>query len=100
MIMVSYDLESDRLRMRVAKKLLAAGLHRVQYSVFMGTLDGNDELKLRNELAKIPQSTEFAPQDSIMMIPLHDYSLKHIELFGAIPQRWEEITGETHTLIF
>lgn len=100
MILVSYDIESDRLRMRVAKKLLAAGLHRVQYSVFMGTLDAAEEAKLRTEMAKIPQAAEFAPQDSIMFVPLHDYSLQHIELFGTIPQRWEEITGETHTLIF
>ena len=99
MILVSYDIESDRLRMRIAKTLLAAGMHRVQYSVFMGTLDGSEESKLRTEMAKIPQSTEFVPQDSVMLIPLHDYSLQHIELIGTTPQRWDEITGETHTLI-
>ncbi|MEN8906748.1 MAG: CRISPR-associated endonuclease Cas2 [Clostridiales bacterium] len=48
---VIYDIQSDKIRGRVAKKCKNVGLYRVQKSVFLGGLATNqlDELKLELE---------------------------------------------------
>ncbi len=53
-IWVMYDIESDKARTRIAKYCKQAGLYRVQYSVFLGTVASNDkdalELKIEREI--------------------------------------------------
>lgn len=49
---ITYDIEDDRLRNRVAKILLDAGLHRVQKSVFEGEIRQKDFSKLKAKLKK------------------------------------------------
>jgi len=53
-IWVMYDIESDKARTRIAKYCKQAGLYRVQYSVFLGTVASNDkdalELKIEGEI--------------------------------------------------
>ena len=48
---VMYDIKSDRARTKIAKACERAGLHRVQYSVFLGTIEANekDTLELQIE---------------------------------------------------
>lgn len=48
---VMYDIEIDKSRTKVAKLCKQAGLYRVQFSVFLGTLDANqiDTLQLQIE---------------------------------------------------
>ena len=41
-IWILYDIASDKARTKVAKHCKQAGLHRVQYSVFLGKLEFND----------------------------------------------------------
>jgi len=50
-IWVMYDIQNDKARTRVAKYCKQAGLYRVQYSVFLGTLDRDrkDTLELQIE---------------------------------------------------
>jgi CRISPR-associated protein Cas2 len=48
---VLYDIENDKARTKVAKICKQAGLYRVQFSVFLGTLDKSrkDTLQLQIE---------------------------------------------------
>jgi CRISPR-associated protein Cas2 len=50
-VWVLYDIEKDKARNKVAKFCKQAGLYRVQYSVFLGSLNANekDELQLQIE---------------------------------------------------
>ena len=48
---VAYDVESDRVRTRIAKVLTGYG-NRVQYSVFECDLDGNDLTRLVQRLTR------------------------------------------------
>lgn len=98
MFIISYDIENDRLRNSVAKALLRAGLHRVQFSVFLGTIDKGDFPTLWAELQQITQKTGWTPTDSIMAIPIHGSQVKSIEMLGTWPDRWAEITGVQNTL--
>ena len=99
MQLISYDIENDRLRLRIAKRLLHYGLHRVQYSVFMGSLSKKDIRNLWKELGQWMQGAEAVGSDSILYIPVHRGQLKTIQVHGSWPDRWEEISGEVHTLM-
>lgn len=48
-ILVIYDIEDDRIRLKVSEACLDYGLVRIQYSAFLGTLNRNkrEELFLR-----------------------------------------------------
>jgi CRISPR-associated protein Cas2 len=47
--LVIYDIENDRIRLKVSDACLDYGLERIQYSAFLGTLNRNkrEELFLR-----------------------------------------------------
>lgn len=47
--LVIYDIEDDKIRLKIAETCLDYGLERIQYSAFLGTLNRNkrEELFLR-----------------------------------------------------
>lgn len=100
MHLISYDIVQDRLRLRLSKLLLRYGLHRVQYSVFLGELKDSALGRLEKQLLAMPQNPAWSAQDTILLLPLHQYSEDNLQIIGKTPERWEEITGELHTLIF
>lgn len=97
--MISYDIENTPLRTRIAKTLLRWGLHRVQYSVFLGTIEREKMPKLWQELNHFSNHRTWAAADSILLLPIHRGQVKAIKVLGSWPERWEEITGERHTLM-
>lgn len=97
--LVSYDIADDSLRIKVSKLLIQLGLHRVQYSVFMGQLKTSNRGKLERSLKKIAQSPKWSDEDSVMMLPLHQYSSDFVKFIGDTPDHWLEIQGKLHTLI-
>lgn len=75
---IIYDISRDRIRNRVAKLCLRAGLYRVQESVFLGDLETNrmDELKLQfNEWID-------AETDSIFISPISSDDFVRIQILG------------------
>jgi CRISPR-associated endonuclease Cas2 len=81
MFLVCYDIQEDKLRTRLAKKLLAAGLERLQFSVFIGDLTESGLSKLATVLTGlISKST--VPSDSIVVFPLHADALEGAMVFG------------------
>jgi len=99
MYLISYDIENTPLRTRIANTLLRWGLHRIQYSVFLGSVNRRQMPTLWKELMEFEQHRHWSPADSIIALPIHRREVDHIRVLGQWPGRWEEITGETHTLI-
>ncbi len=75
---VLYDIEKDRARNRVAKYCKQAGLYRVQYSVFLGTLDAHEKDKL--ELQIQPEIDEAT--DKVYIFPMSKNELQQTVLLG------------------
>lgn len=99
MYVISYDIENTPLRTRIAKMLHHWGLHRVQYSVFLGTIEREKMPTLWNELAVLSTHKAWSAADSILLIPVHAGQVKAIKVLGSWPDRWDEITGEKNTLM-
>jgi CRISPR-associated protein Cas2 len=75
---VVYDIVDTKIRTRVARACIGAGLYRVQKSVFLGTLNRNeiDELALKcKELIK-------EDEDSVYIFPLCEDDFKKVKLLG------------------
>ena len=99
MYMISYDIENTPLRSRIAKTLQQWGLHRVQYSVFLGSVEREKMPTLWKVLSDFSRHRSWAAADSILLLPIHRGQIKAIKVLGSWPDRWEEITGEKHTLM-
>ena len=99
-LLISYDIQSDRLRLKVAQQLIAAGLIRVQYSVFLGDLSKSAKPKLESSLTKWSNDKNWSDSDSILVLPLHQYSKEALEIVGVTPKDWNLITDRPETLLF
>lgn len=73
-----YDIEKDKTRNMVAKLCKKAGLYRVQYSVFLGTLENNDKDTLRLEIEDLIN----AETDSVYIFPMNKTELHQTILLG------------------
>lgn len=75
---VMYDIKKDKHRNRVAKYCKQAGLYRVQYSVFLGTIDEGEKDALQLQIEE-----ELNPDvDSVYMFPMNQKELKQTVLMG------------------
>lgn len=75
---VMYDIKSDRARTKIAKACERAGLHRVQYSVFLGTIEPNEKDTLELQIEELMNEEE----DSVYMFPMSKDELKATVLIG------------------
>ncbi len=75
---VLYDIKNDKSRTKVAKICKQSGLYRVQFSVFLGTIDRNmkDSLQLQIE-DLIDEAT-----DSVYIFPMSKNELQETVLLG------------------
>ena len=92
---VLYDIENDRARTRVAKYCKQAGLYRVQYSVFVGTLAATekDTLELRIE-------GEIDPEvDRVYIFPMSRDELRQTSLLGQAFDK-KLVTDEVRAMFF
>ncbi len=75
---VMYDIKDDRARTKISKACEKAGLNRVQYSVFLGSIEKSflDELQIRiEELIN-------AEKDSVYIFPMSKNELRETVLLG------------------
>lgn len=90
---VMYDIKDDKARTKIAKACQQSGLYRVQYSVFLGTIDVDrkDELYLRIE--------ELMDEDvdSVYMFPMSKDELQDTELLGQAFDK-DMVTDEVKSL--
>lgn len=77
-VWVLYDIEQDRARSRVAKCCKQAGLYRVQYSAFLGSLDGQQRDVLRLQLEELIEPET----DKVYIFPMSRDELRDTVLLG------------------
>lgn len=76
-VIVSYDIEDDKTRTRLAKKLLDFG-PRVQFSVFEADITKKELEKLRSLL----KAVKLKEKDSIRLYRLCEMCTKSVEIWG------------------
>lgn len=90
---VLYDIKNDKARTKVAKICKQSGLYRVQFSVFLGTIDRNmkDSLQLQIE-DLIDEAT-----DSVYIFPMSKNELQETVLLGQAFDK-KLVSGEVMAL--
>jgi CRISPR-associated protein Cas2 len=96
MYLISYDIETDAIRNKVAKLFLKSGLERVQYSVFIGPLTENkyEEIKEKVELL-----SKEDPNYSVLFLPLHEDMIRSITEISKNGLDWAYLKGEKIVMI-
>lgn len=75
---VMYDIKNDKARTKIAKACEQSGLNRVQYSVFLGTLEKNE----KDTLEIIVDELMDKKTDSVYIFPMSKDELKQTVLLG------------------
>ncbi len=94
-VWVMYDIKEDKPRTKIAKSCEQAGLYRVQYSVFLGTLTANekDTLELQIEELMDPDC------DSVYIFPMSKNELQETVLLGQAFDK-KLVTDEVRAMFF
>ena len=75
---ILYDISNDKARTKVAKHCKQAGLHRVQYSVFLGRLEANEKDSLQLQIKALIDED----QDKVYIFPMSKNELQATILLG------------------
>ena len=94
-IWTMYDIKDDKARTRVAKCCKQAGLYRVQYSVFLGTLTASQKDSLELEI----QDQIDEEVDSVYIFPMSKNELQSTTLLGQAFDK-DMVTDEVRALFF
>ncbi|UBM60792.1 CRISPR-associated endonuclease Cas2 [Marinilongibacter aquaticus] len=78
LIWILYDIEKDRQRTRVAKMCKQAGLYRVQFSCFLGTLNKNELDTLNLQIGELIDEEK----DKVYIFPMSKNELQQCKLLG------------------
>ena len=92
---VLYDITDDKARAKVAKACKQAGLYRVQYSTFLGTLDANTKDSLEVQLEDLIDPDT----DKVYLFPMNKQELKDTVLLGQAFDK-KLVTDEVRSLFF
>jgi CRISPR-associated protein Cas2 len=94
-IWVLYDIVNDKARTKVAKCCRQAGLYRVQFSCFLGTLTPNQKDTLRLQLEDLIDETT----DKVYLFPMSRAELQQTDLLGQAFDK-KLVTDEIRALFF
>ena len=94
-IWVLYDIEKDKIRNKVAKFCKQAGLYRVQFSVFLGTLEENEKDTLELQITDIINQEK----DSVYIFPMSKNELQKTALIGQAFDK-KLVTDQVKALFF
>ncbi len=75
---VVYDIKEDKIRNKVSKFCVQSGLHRVQYSVFLGEINANTKDTLMLKCQQIINEET----DSVYIFPMSKDELRETVLLG------------------
>ena len=92
---VLYDIQNDKARTKVAKFCKQAGLYRVQYSVFLGSMNENEKDSLE---LQIEQQINM-DKDKVYIFPMSRDELKATVLLGQAFDK-KLMTDEVKALFF
>lgn len=94
-IWVLYDIQNDRNRTKAAKTCQQAGLYRVQFSCFLGTLTPNQKDTLRLQLEALIDEAK----DRVYIFPMSRGELQQTDLLGQAFDK-NLVTDEIRALFF
>lgn len=94
-VWVMYDIKKDKARTKVAKICQQAGLYRVQYSVFLGTLEKNQFDSIQLQVGELIDEEK----DSIYIFPMSKDELQQTVLLGQAFDK-DFVTDEVRSLFF
>ena len=98
MYLISYDIEGNSLRTRISDKLIAEGLLRIQYSVFLGEVAPSDFNQLKQWL--VTNLKKGNPQkDTVFVIHLTKTQVESALIIGHNKYDIDEIIGKKSTFI-
>jgi CRISPR-associated protein Cas2 len=95
LVWVLYDIENDRNRTKAAKLCLKAGLYRVQFSCFLGTLTPAQKSALSLQLEDLIDSEK----DKVYIFPMSQDELRNTVLLGQAFDR-KMVSDEVTALFF
>jgi len=72
--LVIYDIENDKIRLRISETCLDYGLTRIQYSAFLGTLNRNKREELFLRLSSVLENSP----GKILLQPICDKDVKEV----------------------
>ena len=88
-----YDIKNDRIRTKIAKACEQSGLNRVQYSVFLGTIETNAKDSLQLQIEELMNENE----DSVYIFPMSKDELRATILLGQAFDK-KMVTDEIRSL--
>ncbi len=94
-IWVMYDIQDDKARSRIAKLCKQSGLYRVQYSVFLGTLNAHEKDTLELQIEELMDEEA----DSVYIFPMNKKELQDTVLLGQAFDK-KLVTDEVRALFF
>ncbi len=94
-IWVLYDIVNDKARTKAAKRCLQAGLYRVQFSCFLGTLTQHQKDTLQLQLEELINEET----DKVYIFPMSRGELQQTALLGQAFDR-KLVTDEIRALFF
>ena len=94
-VWVLYDIKKDKARTKIAKICKQAGLYRVQFSVFLGSLSNNEKDTLQLQIEELLD----VKTDSVYIFPMSKNELKQTALLGQAFDK-KLITDEVKALFF
>ncbi len=92
---VMYDIKNNKARSKVSKVCEQMGLNRVQYSVFLGTLEKTEKDSLRIQIEEYIDEEN----DSVYIFPMSKDELNQTVLLGQAFDK-KMITDEVKQLFF
>ncbi len=92
--LISYDIENDRLRTKIAHRLIAVGCVRLQKSVFAGIVGDTAFKKLSDWL----KESIIAPEDSVFILDIGPETLKRTVWIGKQAPDWAFATDPPDVL--
>ncbi|WP_018621545.1 MULTISPECIES: CRISPR-associated endonuclease Cas2 [Spirosoma] len=94
-VWVLYDIVKDKSRTKAAKRCQQAGLYRVQFSCFLGTLTQNQKDTLQLQLEELIDETT----DKVYIFPMSRGELQQTALLGQAFDK-KLVTDEIRALFF
>lgn len=95
--LIFYDITSDSLRTKIAKRFIAEGYERLQYSVYLALANPAGNQRLWHELLLLLKEEETA---KLYIIPILKKNFKKIKTIGIFDVDLDYLTGEKRSLIF
>jgi CRISPR-associated protein Cas2 len=95
--LICYDIEDNKWRKKVSDHLLAYGLERVQYSVFVGPLAVTAFRHLRQWLEEVVPKLE-GSNDSILILQLTRHQIEKMSILGNSNLDVQMLAGTKNTL--